>query len=150
MTRLVWYETTNDADEAIAFEKKLKRLRRAKKIAMIGAANPDWRDISEWQSIEAIADPESHVDRLCELNVVDQVVNVCRATIVRVAWRRGHDLAVHGWIYDLKDGLLRDLEMCITNVEDIDPAFESRVEALASRKTRALAVTRDVTEATAD
>lgn len=52
--------------------------------------------------------------RLCELNVIDQVVNVSETTILRDAWGRGRQLAVHGWIYDLKDGLLRDLETTIS------------------------------------
>jgi len=55
-------------------------------------------------------------DRLCELNVVEQVANVCRTSIVRSAWNRGKTLSVHGWIYGLHDGLLRDLAMsrCFT------------------------------------
>jgi carbonic anhydrase len=53
-------------------------------------------------------------DRLCELNVVEQVVNVSQTTAVRAAWSRGQALAVHGWVYDLRDGLLRDLGMCVT------------------------------------
>jgi carbonic anhydrase len=51
--------------------------------------------------------------RLCELNVIEQVVNVGQTTIVRDAWTRGQSLAIHGWIYGLQDGLLRDLGMCV-------------------------------------
>jgi carbonic anhydrase len=51
--------------------------------------------------------------RLCELNVIEQVMNVSRTTVVRDAWARGQSLAVHGWVYDLRDGLLRDLDICI-------------------------------------
>jgi carbonic anhydrase len=50
-------------------------------------------------------------DRLCELNVIEQVTNVCQTTIVRDAWERGQELTVHGWIYGLRDGLLRDLDV---------------------------------------
>ncbi|MGI9241959.1 MAG: carbonate dehydratase [Verrucomicrobiales bacterium] len=50
-------------------------------------------------------------DRLCELNVVEQVSNVCQTTIAREAWERGQELSVHGWIYGLKDGRLRDLDV---------------------------------------
>jgi carbonic anhydrase len=57
--------------------------------------------------------------RLCELNVVEQVLNVSRTTVVRDAWARGQSLAVHGWIYDLRDGLLRDLDMCVTGEADL-------------------------------
>lgn len=56
--------------------------------------------------------------RLCELNVREQVLNVSKTTVVRDAWSRGQTLAVHGWIYDLADGLLRDLDCCITNAEE--------------------------------
>lgn len=52
--------------------------------------------------------------RLCELNVIEQVVNVCQTTVVQDAWARGQELVVHGWVYDLQDGLLRDLRMCLT------------------------------------
>ena len=52
--------------------------------------------------------------RLCELNVIDQVVNVSQTTVMRDAWVRGQAITVHGWIYDIHDGLLRDLSMCIT------------------------------------
>ena len=51
--------------------------------------------------------------RLCELNVIEQVMNVSRTTVVRDAWARGQSLTVHGWVYDLSDGLLRDLDVCI-------------------------------------
>jgi carbonic anhydrase len=53
-------------------------------------------------------------NRLCELNVIEQVANVCQTTTVLDAWERGQELAVHGWIYGLKDGLLRDLDVTVT------------------------------------
>jgi len=56
-----------------------------------------------------ISDENERVDRLCELNVIEQVRNVGRTTIVQNAWQRGQELVVHGWIYGLQDGLLRDL-----------------------------------------
>ncbi len=58
-------------------------------------------------------------ERLCELNVVEQVVNVGETTVVRDAWRRGESLALHGWIYDVHDGLLRDLGMCAASEGDL-------------------------------
>ncbi len=58
-------------------------------------------------------DKERH-EKLCELNVLEQVCNVSQTTIVRDAWQRGQELAVHGWIYDIRDGLLRDLNLCVT------------------------------------
>lgn len=60
-------------------------------------------------TLNAIADFNARVDRLCELNVIDQAQNVARTTIVQDAWRRGQDLQLHGWIYGLKDGLISDL-----------------------------------------
>jgi carbonic anhydrase len=55
------------------------------------------------------------VDRLCELNVIEQVSNVCRTTIVQDAWERGQELAVHGWIYGLHGGLLQDLKVTVSD-----------------------------------
>jgi carbonic anhydrase len=62
-------------------------------------------------------DEEGRINRLCELNVLEQVRHVCQTTIVRDAWRRQQPLAVHGWIYDVADGLLRDLECTATGFE---------------------------------
>jgi carbonic anhydrase len=56
----------------------------------------------------------SRLTRLCELNVIEQVANVSQTTVVRDAWTRGQDVAVHGWIYGLKDGLLRDLDVGVS------------------------------------
>ena len=62
-------------------------------------------------AIEELDDENARIDRLCELNVVAQVRHVCQTTIVQDAWRRGQTLSVHGWIYSLQDGLLRDLHV---------------------------------------
>jgi carbonic anhydrase len=59
--------------------------------------------------LDAIAGAAERLARLCELNVIEQVENVCRTTVVQGAWERGQDLTVHGWVYGLKDGLVRDL-----------------------------------------
>lgn len=66
------------------------------------------------RELDAIADFPQRVDRLCELNVAAQTDNICLTTVVREAWRRGQPLAVHGWIYRLDDGLIRDLGLCFT------------------------------------
>jgi carbonic anhydrase len=63
--------------------------------------------------LDAIGDSGARFDRLCELNVVEQAANVVRTSIVQEAWRRGQPLAVHGWIYALRDGLLRDLRFTV-------------------------------------
>ncbi|HWM89642.1 MAG TPA: carbonate dehydratase [Thermoanaerobaculia bacterium] len=73
-----------------------------------------WKHQAQLDALETEALRHS---RLCELNVVEQVVNVSQTTVVRDAWARGQELAVHGWVYDLRDGLLRDLGMggrCVT------------------------------------
>ena len=64
-----------------------------------------------------IADQSERVDRLCALNVIEQVKSVSRTTIVQNAWERGQELAVHGWVYGLQDGLLRDLGVSIKAAE---------------------------------
>jgi len=65
------------------------------------------------EQLTKIPDEDERVDRLCELNVIEQVRNVGRTTIVQSAWQRGQELVVHGWIYGLQDGLLRDLGVTI-------------------------------------
>ncbi|MET0859272.1 MAG: carbonate dehydratase [Telluria sp.] len=66
-------------------------------------------------------------NRLCELNVTEQVVNVAQTTVVRDAWERGQELSVHGWVYGLHDGLLRDLGMTVSKVEHLAPQLEARL-----------------------
>ena len=75
-------------------------------------------------------DETGSVARLCELNVIEQVRNVCLTTIVRDAWQRGHQLTVHGWIYDIADGLLRDLQCTTTRGDDPHAMHHSAVERL--------------------
>jgi len=65
------------------------------------------------EELETIVDDGRRLDRLCELNVSDQVLNVSKTTIVQNAWNRGQALAIHGWIYGISDGLLRDLNISI-------------------------------------
>ena len=61
---------------------------------------------------ERETEAERHT-RLCELNVIEQVINVSQTTVVRDAWARGQELAIHGWVYDIRDGLLRDFGTCV-------------------------------------
>lgn len=70
-------------------------------------------------------------DRLCELNVIEQAFNVCRTTIVRDAWERGQSLQVHGWVYGLQDGLVRDLGFAVSGLSGMLPAYESAVSRLS-------------------
>ena len=71
--------------------------------------------------------------RMCELNVIEQVINVCQTTIVQDAWDRGQDLTVHGWIYGLKDGLLRDLGLCLSTNDNIDSRYRHAVDEIARK-----------------
>lgn len=79
--------------------------------------------------IEASA-PEARIDRLCELNVVEQVVNVCQTTVVQDAWQRGQPLTVHGWVYGLGDGLIRELGMAASSVEEAASAYHETMANL--------------------
>jgi carbonic anhydrase len=82
-------------------------------------------------AIRAAATDDIRIDRLCELNVIEQVLHVCQTTIVEDAWRRQQTLAVHGWIYDLRDGLLRDLRCTAIGQAEV---AETYAEAVAARQ----------------
>ena len=80
--------------------------------------------------LSVLTKDRDRIDRLCELNVIEQVANVCQTTIVRDAWTRGRELAVHGWIYGLSDGLLRDLGVTVAGPDEAAEACRTAVEAL--------------------
>ena len=69
--------------------------------------------------IDALPTEQARLDRLCELNIKEQVSNVCNTTIVRNAWKAGKSLSVHGWAYRIEDGILRDLGICTTGIDDL-------------------------------
>ena len=73
--------------------------------------------------INALEDPEARLDLLCELNVLSQVSNVCHTSIAQKAWAKDQPLDVHGWIYSLKDGLLKDLGCTINGPDQIPEAY---------------------------
>jgi carbonic anhydrase len=75
-------------------------------------------------------DRDAARDKLCELNVVEQVANVCQTTIARDAWDRGQELVVHGWIYGIQNGLLRDLSVTVANYAETFPVYHTAIEAL--------------------
>lgn len=77
--------------------------------------------------LSKVSDENERLDRLCELNVIEQVLNVGRTTIVQSAWQRGQELAIHGWIYGLEDGLLRDLGISIDNDEGLAATYEKAI-----------------------
>ena len=68
--------------------------------------------------LRALPEAERH-SRLCELNVVEQAMNVCETTVVQDAWRRQQPLTIHGWIYGIGDGLLRDLGICVSDAAEL-------------------------------
>jgi carbonic anhydrase len=70
-------------------------------------------------------------NRLCELNVIEQAANVCCTTIARDAWKNGQELSVHGWIYDVSDGLLRDLNFAVSSDQQTMDAYEAAVAPLS-------------------
>lgn len=84
-------------------------------------------------ALDALRSEARQLDRLCELNVIEQVVNVSQTTVVRDAWARRQKLAVHGWIYGLHDGLLRDLEMCVTAETELAERYAAALAAEAGR-----------------
>lgn len=73
--------------------------------------------------LDGIAEVDQRVNRLCELNVAQQVANVCHTTIVQNAWRRGAEVSVHGFVYGIQDGLLRDLGFNVTGPAQIPPIY---------------------------
>jgi len=76
-------------------------------------------------------DEQLLIDRLCELNVIEQMQNVCQTTVVQDAWERGQELTVHGWIYRLQDGELRDLCATATCAAEVDGAIQAAIARLA-------------------
>jgi carbonic anhydrase len=75
------------------------------------------------EALDAETDPEKRINLLCEINVRQQVLNVCHTSIVQNAWREGRELAVHGWIYSIADGLLKDLGFTIENAQALEPIY---------------------------
>lgn len=78
--------------------------------------------------LDGIEDKQTRTEKLCELNVIEQVANVCETPFVKEAWARGQELAVHGWIYALKDGLLRDLHICVRTADELPSIYKMAIE----------------------
>lgn len=76
--------------------------------------------------LDKIEDQKERYDRLVELNVMEQVYNVCHTTIVQEAWARGQPLWVHGWVYDLATGVLKDLGCCISSIDQVEEIYRIR------------------------
>lgn len=88
----------------------------------------DIKDIYAKNCVELdhIADPVKRSNRLCELNVSEQVRNVCCSTIVQNAWSNQQPLSVHGWVYSLTDGLLLDLDLCVSGPQTFEAIYANR------------------------
>lgn len=86
--------------------------------------------------LDALPTVEDRVDRLCELNVLEQVAHVCQNNILLEAWRRGQPLTVHGFVYDVADGLLRDMGLAITGEEEREKVRQKNLQALVERPVR--------------
>ncbi len=83
--------------------------------------------------LDAVAEEQRH-DALCELNAIEQAENVCLTTVVQDAWARGQKLAVHGWVYSLLDGKVRELGMDVDAPDALGPAYRQALAALRSRR----------------
>jgi carbonic anhydrase len=81
-------------------------------------------------ALRAYTDRRSRLDRLCELNVIEQAVNVSQTTVVQDAWARRQELTVHAWVYGLHDGLLRDLAMSVEAPAGLEEAYMAAIDAV--------------------
>ncbi|MDQ6764841.1 MAG: carbonic anhydrase, partial [Verrucomicrobiota bacterium] len=80
-----------------------------------------------------LGDDSAAADRLCELNVIEQVANVCHTTIARDAWERGQALAVHGWIYGIHNGLLKNLNVTVSDFSETAAAHRTAIAAVCKK-----------------
>jgi len=90
------------------------------------------KDIREKHAdcLNRVADINARVERLCELNVIEQVFNICQTTVVQDAWERGQDLTIHGWVYNLSDGLARDMDVSATNTGEAHRVYKAALACL--------------------
>lgn len=85
------------------------------------------------EGLLAGAGPEkSRHERLCELNVIEQVLNVCQTTIVQDAWARGQAVAVHGWVYSLENGRVRQLSIDVAGADEVNAAYRTAIASISS------------------
>ena len=86
----------------------------------------------EWME-QLPAEGMARLNALCELNVLEQCRNVCHTTVVQDAWARGQEVRVHGWVYGLHNGLIKDLRMSVTNPDDVAQAYQIALTELQQR-----------------
>ena len=84
--------------------------------------------------LEKLPEPQ-RADALCDLNVIEQVVNVCVSTVMVDAWAKGQKVSIHGWAFGVHDGLLHDLNMTVASTDSIEPLYRSAVEAVIAART---------------
>ena len=77
---------------------------------------------------------EAQFDILCELNVIEQVMNVAHTTVMQDAWARGQRVALHGWVYGLKDGLLQDLHITLDSLEGMAPLYRAAIAGVSAAR----------------
>ena len=93
------------------------------------------KDVRDRHAALIEATPEAHrVDALCELNVIEQVMNVAQTTVVQDAWARGQPLTLHGWVYGLRDGLLQDLLMTADSADGLDGIYRAAVAGVSAER----------------
>jgi len=92
--------------------------------------------MSHEATLLTVGNDAARADVLCELNVIEQVINICQTTIVDDAWSRGQPLSIHGWVYGLHDGRLRDLGMTVEGMEQVTPTYRNAIEATKERASR--------------
>ena len=78
--------------------------------------------------VHSLSTDEKRLNRMCELNVIEQVKSLSHTTIVQNAWERGQKLAIYGWIYGLEDGLIKDLDVCVDRISQVGPTYRFQKE----------------------
>ncbi len=105
--------------------------------ARIGLADNWLRHIQDVRDrhrtlIESVPE-HARANALCELNAIEQVVNVAQSTVLQDAWARGQDVTLHGWVYGVHDGLLQDLQMKVASVQTLEPIYREAVAGVSAR-----------------
>ena len=79
------------------------------------------------EELDLIQDEKSRFDRYVELNVVEQVLDLVKTSIIQNAWKNGHQIQVHGWVYDIKDGFIKDLEVSFKDNQSLDEVYKLEI-----------------------
>lgn len=80
--------------------------------------------VKDLEELDAISNEQKRFDRFIELNVFEQVLDLAKTSIIQAAWERGQEVHLHGWVYDIKDGLVKDLEVTIKNNEKLTEVYQ--------------------------